>query len=85
MNCCATYIFDSHVLIFFDIDVLCALSFQFPQLMKYDNTIRCSVCPLVFSCCELSHVIFLKLRKKTAWKAKQIHKMTTIFTQIHRS
>ena len=24
----------------------------------------CSTCPLVFGCCELSHVIFLKLRKK---------------------
>jgi hypothetical protein len=24
----------------------------------------CSICPLVFDCWELSHVIFLKLRKK---------------------
>ena len=40
----------------------------------------CSTCPLVFGCCELSHVIFLKLRKKkTAGKAKQIHKLKTIF------
>ena len=26
--------------------------------------LRCSTCTLVFGCCELSHVIFLKLRKK---------------------
>ena len=26
--------------------------------------LRCSTCPLLFGCCELSHVIFLKLRKK---------------------
>ena len=40
-----------------------------------------SKCLLDFGCCELSQVIFLKLRKKerTACKDEQIHKMTTIF------
>ena len=42
-----------------------------------------SKCLLDFGCCELSQVIFLKLRKKerTACKDEQIHKMTIIFTQ----
>ena len=41
------------------------------------------MCSLVFGCCKLSYLIFLKLRKKerTAFKADQIRKMTTIFTQ----
>ena len=44
--------------------------------------IRCSSCHLVFACWELSHVIFLTLRKKkTVCKAEQIHKMKIIFTQ----
>ena len=48
-------------------------------IMKF----RCFTCPVVFGCWGLNHVIFLKLRKKerTACKAEQIHKMTTIFTQ----
>ena len=32
---------------------------------KYkERSLRCSTCPLVFDCWELSHVIFLMLRKK---------------------
>jgi hypothetical protein len=42
----------------------------------------CSTCPLVFGCWQLSHVIFSQSEKeRTACKAEQIHKMTTIFTQ----
>ena len=42
----------------------------------------CSTCPLVFGCCDLSHMIFFILRKKELLaKAEQIHKVTTIFTQ----
>ena len=32
--------------------------------VEITNRIRCSTCPLVFGCWELSHVIFLMLRKK---------------------
>ena len=43
---------------------------------------RCSTCPLVFGCCKLCYVLFSQAEKeKTACKAVQIHKMTTIFTQ----
>ena len=36
------------------------------KFIIFINWSRCSTCPLalVFGCCELSHVIFLKLRKK---------------------
>ena len=43
---------------------------------------RCSTCLLVFFCWELSHVIFLKLRKKELLaKLKKFTKWQTICTQ----
>ena len=38
------------------------LMFQLNQITQ--SLVRCSTCPLVFECCKLSYVIFLKLRKK---------------------
>ena len=40
--------------------------------------VRCSTCPLVFGCWELSHLIFLMQREKK--NCLQIHKMTNDFT-----
>ena len=39
---------------------------------------RCSTCPLVLGCCELSHVIFLKLRKK-----EQLAKLSKLKNDNH--
>ena len=64
--------------------------FEILPSVLYSNFVlfflRCSTYSLVFGCRKLSHVIFLKLRKKerTAWKTGQIHKMTTIFTKNDR-
>ena len=46
---------------------------------KLYRSSRCSTCALVFGCWELSHVIFLMLRKKELLAKPS--KMTTIFTQ----
>ena len=52
------------------------------NLARHYCCLWCSTCPLVFGCWELSHVIFSRAEKeRTACKAEQIHKMTTIVTQ----
>ena len=53
------------------------------EALRVNNTnhlqylLGCSTYPLVFGCWELSHAE----KERTACKAEQIHKMTTIFTQ----
>ena len=46
-------------LLYFSSNVFVQLFF-----VLYHNSFKCSTCPLVFGCWKLSHMIFLKLRKK---------------------
>ena len=47
-----------------------------------EGKLRCPTCALVLGCWELSHVIFLMLRKKELLaKALQIHNLTFFFIQ----
>ena len=47
---------------------------------------RCSTCPLLFGCCELSQVIILKLRREELFaKLSKLKRMTTIYTKKDNS
>ena len=54
----------------------------YKKLFREGWYLRCPICALVLGYWELSHMIFLLLRKKELLaKALQFHKLTIVFTQ----
>ena len=62
--------YKSHVLLWSTIAFTAADYVLILILISHINHLGWSTCPLVFICWELSHVVFLKLRKKEQQLAK---------------